>query len=529
MTPAERVLAYFDRISEAPDAIPRLRRFVLELAVRGKLSANTAGTQVLSIEGGEFDIPDTWSWQAIGDVADVNMGQSPSSEDYNQSGTGLPFYQGKADFGPRSPAPRYWCTKPTKVAQSNDVLISVRAPVGPTNVATEECCIGRGLAALRPHAVLDLEYFLVSLRAREPELAALGFGTTFAAVNKKQLLSFRIPVPPLAEQHRIVAKVDELMALCDRLEASQKERDRRRDLLVSASVARLSEPPNASALRADARFWLQQFQDLVRRATHVHTLRESIRDLAVLGHLEEQDLDDEPVLHLIERLQRDAAKRRLKSAGASGHPSAQPVPATWRTVALGDICRLVTSGSRGWAEYYSASGAKFIRAQNIRFGTLRLDNLAHVTPPATAEGDRTRVECGDILIVITGAGVTNPALVDHDPSEAYVSQHVALVRPTDATVSPWILLCLMAPQGARKTLVERAYGAGKPGLNLETIRALRIPMPPRDEQDRVLSKVRILMAICDRLEAQLEAGRAAQAALLEATLREALGSAQTVS
>ena len=108
-----------------------------------------------------------------------------------------------------------------------------------------------------------------------------------------------------------------------------------------------------------------------------------------------------------------------------------------------------------------------------------------------------------MLIVITGAGVTNPALLDHDPGEAYVSQHVGLVRPSDQQLSVWLLLCLMADAGGRAELVERAYGAGKPGLNLDNIRSLSVPLPPLAEQHRIVAKVDELMALCDRLEASL--------------------------
>jgi type I restriction enzyme S subunit len=150
----------------------------------------------------------------------------------------------------------------------------------------------------------------------------------------------------------------------------------------------------------------------------------------------------------------------------------------------------------------------FIRAQNIRFGRLRLDELAYVNPPSNSEGSRTQVAKGDLLIVITGAGVTSPALLDHYPGEAHVSQHVGLVRPSDPQLSAWLLLCLMADAGGRAELVERAYGAGKPGLNLDNIRSLSVPLPPLAEQHRIVATVDALMALCDRLEASLTAAAA---------------------
>ncbi|MDD5321510.1 MAG: restriction endonuclease subunit S [Methylococcales bacterium] len=258
----KQLLQHFDRVSEATDAIVRLRRFILDLAVRGKLveqdpndepaaellkriqsENNNVANVATFLADNElpFQTPSSWMWVPIGNATYVEMGQSPPSENYNQSRDGLPFFQGKADFGKRNPTPRYWCNQPTKLAKKNDILMSVRAPVGPTNVASEECCIGRGLAALRPHKGVDLELLLYWLKAFEPKIAEMGFGTTFVAINKKQLISFPLPLPPLAEQHRIVAKVDELMELCDQLHAAQTERELSRDRLVAASLHRIGD------------------------------------------------------------------------------------------------------------------------------------------------------------------------------------------------------------------------------------------------------------------------------------------------
>jgi type I restriction enzyme S subunit len=196
------------------------------------------------------------------------------------------------------------------------------------------------------------------------------------------------------------------------------------------------------------------------------------------------------------------------------------LPAGWAVAALGDLCALITSGSRGWAEYYAETGPAFVRAQNIRFGRLLLDDLARVNPPNKSEGSRTQVAKGDLLVVITGAGVTNPGLLDREIGEAYVSQHVALVRPTDAELSHWLLLCLMAPAGGRAELVDCAYGSGKPGLNLDNLRSLSVPIPPIAEQKRILAKVRELLSVCDQLEAALGAADVHRSRLLEALMRE---------
>jgi type I restriction enzyme S subunit len=146
-----------------------------------------------------------WPTVRLQDVAHIIMGQSPPGDTYNETGDGLPFFQGKAEFGEVSPTPKKWCDAPKKIAEAGDILISVRAPVGPTNLASTQCCIGRGLAAIRASEdQLDSNYLWYVLRRAEPRLAHLGQGSTFAAIGRAELASIDFPLPPLPEQRRIV-------------------------------------------------------------------------------------------------------------------------------------------------------------------------------------------------------------------------------------------------------------------------------------------------------------------------------------
>ncbi len=143
------------------------------------------------------------------------MGQSPKSSLYNEDGKGLPFYQGKAEFGANYPSPVKWCSKPGKIAEKGDVLISVRAPVGPTNICQERSCIGRGLAAVRPLGGMQTQYLRYWLSIKQRELEAKATGTTFQAILGETLRSLEINLPPLPEQKRIVAKIESLFSRLD--------------------------------------------------------------------------------------------------------------------------------------------------------------------------------------------------------------------------------------------------------------------------------------------------------------------------
>ncbi len=147
-------------------------------------------------------------------VCTINMGQSPSSNSYNDIGDGLPFYQGNADFGERNPTTRKWCNSPTRIAYKGDILISVRAPIGALNYANEECCIGRGLAAITPDldkACPDYIYWL--LKSKNEDLNAQGTGSTFKAISRKVLEEVKIPNISLEQQKQRSANLERVYRL----------------------------------------------------------------------------------------------------------------------------------------------------------------------------------------------------------------------------------------------------------------------------------------------------------------------------
>ncbi|EEE2764509.1 restriction endonuclease subunit S [Salmonella enterica] len=168
----------------------------------------------------KFHTPNSWILSSLPDIAGINMGQSPSSSDVNEQGEGIVFFQGKAEFGKLYPTPRKYCTKPTKIASVGDILLSIRAPVGPTNIATETTAIGRGLAAISAHCGLtDPKYLLYYFRCIEPWLSTQGTGSTFKAISGQFIKELKAPLPSFAEQKIIAEKLDTLLAQVDSTKA----------------------------------------------------------------------------------------------------------------------------------------------------------------------------------------------------------------------------------------------------------------------------------------------------------------------
>jgi len=150
-----------------------------------------------------------WGRREIGDLCEVIAGQSPEGQFYNDAGRGMPFYQGKKDFGEKFiEEPTTWTTQITKVAAEGDVLMSVRAPVGPINFATGDVCIGRGLSAIRSGPELNREFLFYQLLALQPKISG-NAGAVFASINKSDIERIKLAVPSLPEQKRIVGVLNE--------------------------------------------------------------------------------------------------------------------------------------------------------------------------------------------------------------------------------------------------------------------------------------------------------------------------------
>ena len=178
----------------------------------------------------------------LGDICTVNMGQSPDSATYNEVGRGLPFFQGNADFGRLHPAVRVWCSEPTKIAHTGDILISVRAPIGAMNVADQDCCIGRGLAAIQVNEnICDPKYLWYAIQSKVSDLNAKGTGSTFKAISKSTLTDTEVLLVPLDAQKniaRILSNVENSILF-------RKEQLTKLDELIKARFVEMFGEPGA--------------------------------------------------------------------------------------------------------------------------------------------------------------------------------------------------------------------------------------------------------------------------------------------
>lgn len=304
-------------------------------------------------------------------------------------------------------------------------------------------------------------------------------GSTRKRISKGSLSELALPVPPTKEQERIADAVDSYLSRLDvavaTLEAAQVKLKAYRASVLKASVEGRLVPTEAALARAEKRDF-EPANVLLKRILSERRRRWEEAELAKLKTAGKSPRDGKW----------KAKYEEPKPPDTEGLPE---LPEGWCWVSFEQVTSLITSGSRGWAEYYVEEGATFIRAQDIKTDALVLEDIAHVSPPNGAEGSRTAVQRFDLLVTITGANVTKTALVEHDLGEAYVSQHVGLCRPVDSAIAPYLHTFVVCPSAGRRYLERAAYGAGKPGLNLDNLKQMALALPPADEAPRIVDAV----------------------------------------
>jgi|SRR5208283_423167 len=529
----------FEQFAEAPRGVEKMRELVLKMATTGHIAEqdpkDTPALHVLEqivtqrekliakglaknrIEGSPIsagdtpEIPGSWVRCMISEVCDLQTGATPSRQEQRYFGGEIPWLvSGDVNKGEIVECEGRITElglqeSNCKIIPPNSVLIALNGQGktrGTVAVLRIPAALNQSLVAMIPYSREHLlpEYIFWNLRGRYYAIRDITGQDQRRGLNMKIVSQLSLPIPPVAEQRRIVAKVTQLMALCTRLEAEQQERDARQVALSRAALDRFAKAATATNL---------EFLFHTSYSIPPADLRKSILTLAVEGRLVPQDPKDEPV---------ETTFRGLEPLDQESTVNAA-VPNQWRRCTYRSLTSLVTSGSRGWKEFYSKTGALFIRTQNIKTDRLVFDDVAFVKLPKSAEGMRAQVLENDILVTITGANVTKAARVENQIPEAYVSQHIALTRPRWPEMSAWLHLCFISHGSARGVLERLAYG-DKPGLNLNNIRDLIMPVPPLAEQRRIATRVHQLLALVDDLEAQLTASTAAAASLLEAVVAE---------
>lgn len=509
---AEALLAHYERIAEAPDAIARLRRFVLDLAVRGKLvlqdprdesasellkriqrkralvertgrRARTAGAPATFEYTDEA--PGGWKVVTLAELATVLNGRAYKQHELLVMGTpvlrvGNLFTSDKWYYSDLK-------LDADKYIEHGDLIYAWSASFGPFIWNGDRVIYHYHIWKLALHSQEDLDksYFYNVLLQKTREIKAAGHGVSMIHMTKEKMERLEIPVPPLAEQRRIVAKVDELMALCDRLAAARTTREVTRDRLTAASLARLNTP-DPETFTPDVRFTLDALPALTTRPDQIKQLRQTILNLAMSG--------------------------RFSSKGVwPAHP--QP---------LSTVAQL-QNGHAFKSEWFSTSGIRLARNANVGHGQLDWVQEVRLPEAQAAEFERFLLNEGDVLLsldrpfIVTGTKVARVCAAD---LPALLLQRVGRFIVSSSLDPDYLYLWVTSPHFTAQ--IDPGRSNGVPHISSKQVEAAKLFVPPLAEQHHTVAKVNALMALCDQLEANLITASTTRVRLLEATLCGAL-------
>lgn len=525
---AERLLAHYHEIAGAPDAVTGLRRFIIDLAMCGKLVPQDANDEPASellkriaeekarlVNAGEIgshellteidtsafpvEQPAGWVLTRLATISRrIHYGYTASADadlkdvrmlritDIQENAVDWPSVPGCL-IGPET-------VEQYKLHEGDILIARTGGTIGKTflvgDVPITAVFASYLIRVQGTSHVFDqyLKRFLES-SLYWTQLRDGTRGTGQPNVNGQTLGRLVLPLPPLEEQRRIVAKVDELMALCDRLDAAQVNREAVRDRLAAASLARLTAP-DPETFQADARFALDALQALTTRPDQIKQLRQTILNLAVRG--------------------------RLRAEGA------------WNAelITLGEVASL-QNGYAFKSEWFSKVGTRLLRNANVGHGTLNWEDEVRLPDIKVREYERFRLNEGDIVVsldrpfIVTG---TKVARVLSRDLPALLLQRVGRFVLSPKLHPDYLFLWISSPHFTGQ--IDPGRSNGVPHISSKQVEAAEIFVPPLTEQLRIVAKVHALMALCDRLEASLTTAADTRRRLLDALLAEALAPAE---
>jgi type I restriction enzyme S subunit len=559
---AELLLAHFNRISDAPDAVPRLRRFILDLAVRGKLVEQdhsdepasellkriqaekarlvqagnarraTSLSQVKKDEAA-FPAPFGWEWTRIRQATSAR-GQTVPDREFTYIDVTSINKEAGCIGDAKILAPADAPSRARKVVEKGDVLYSCVRPYL-LNIAVIETEIVPAPIASTAFAVLNgfglviSKYMWVVLRSpfMVECVEAKMRGQAYPAINDSDFSELPFPLPPLAEQHRIVAKVDELMALCDRLEAAQRDRESRRDRLTSATHHHLNNGADAEVTHGYAQFFIGHLPRITARPNQIKQLRQTILSLAVRGSLVNQDSRDETAFDLLQGIFSSKAEMaKLKRALSALKPVPKSdarvpaqIPGTWEWATTDLICEVIVDCPHS-TPVFQASGVACVDTNSFKGGVILESKLRYVSEESYVERVRRTIpRSGDVIFAREGS--VGESVILPVGLRCCLGQRVMLFRLATGILPEYFQLAISEATSLTR-LVALRKGIGAKHVNIADMREALVPIPPRAEQHRIIAKVDELMALCDRLESRLITAQTEATRLLESVLHRAL-------
>ncbi len=534
---------HFDTAFTASDGIPRLRELILKLAMQGKLVPQDpndppASELLSSIEAEKkrlvkerkiktpktlpeittndepYSLPHGWQWVRLGAIGNIFNGNSinASEKESKYAGVeGLPYIATKdvgygfdqLDYDNGICIPRD--EEKFRIAHQGAVLICAEGGSAgkKCGLTVRDICFGNKLFANELYGPISSRFILyVYLSPVFRASFSAAMTGIIGGVSIAKFFEIPIPLPPLDEQHRIVAKLDKLMVQCNTLENLQNEREEKCLATHAAALSQLIDSTDKSSADYAWAFITQHFDDLYSVKENVSKLRKAILQLAISGRLTES-IDSSP-----------APKSK-----SSDKPF--PIPAHWNWVplqAISDQSRGITYGIVKMEGEPSHGGVFALRCSDVKYRELDLSSVRRVSPEISDQYSRTLLKGGELLLNIRGT-LGGCAVVPENIAGYNIAREIALIPLNDKANADYILNVISSPYFTEATN-SNLRGIAYKGLNLGTLSNFLVPLPPKDEQILIVEKVNHLLTLCNVLESRIETTSGKQAELLSAVMAQ---------
>jgi len=537
-------------LASAPNGIKKLRELILELAVRGKLVPQAPSDEPacellkrvaeekarLLAEGkikalklseerpsadGLSKLPSSWSWVRFGEIAQHNSGKTLDKgrntgilRDYITTSN---LYWGRFELDNVKQMLIREDELSKCTATKNDLLICEGGEAGRAAVweQDKEICFQNHVHRARLHGDISPHYaqrFFEKINA-SGEINQYRKGIGISNMSSKALASITFPLPPLAEQQRIVTKVDELMALCGRLEAQQADAESAHAQLVQALLDSLTQTSDANDFATNWQRLAEHFHTLFNTEPSIDALKQTLLQLAVMGKLVPQDPSDEPASRLLDRIQ--VTKSRLIEDGVIKRDKALPsisddekkfsLPIGWKWVRLQSAIDVRDGTHDSPKPAVGVNTYPLVTSKDFYKGSINFESAKRISEADYIEiAKRSCVERFDILFSMIGGNIGNQVIVDTDAK--FGIKNVALFKYYDKELTFPFFVKLIT-ESIAIDLQKVAIGGAQPFVGLGILRKLVIALPPIAEQHRIVAKVDQLMALCDQLKTRLTQAR----------------------
>lgn len=542
----QQFLQHFGHLIDAPNGIQKLRELILQLAVQGKLVDQDPNEEPASnllekisdkkselikgkiirkgkkLPGPEEDkipflLPGSWSWCRLGDVTNYGATGKAEARDVTDD-TWILELEDVEKVTSRllkrtTFRERQFKSSKNRFVESDVIYGKLRPYLDKVLVADQDGVCTTEMIPMRGYYGIVPEYLRWYLKSpyfiQYADSSTHGMNLPRMGTDKGRMALF--PFPPLVEQHRIVAKVDELMALCDQLEAVCNARVETHQRLIRAVHHPLTEASDTATTQAAWHRIRDNFADLYTTLESAQVLRQTILQLGVQGKLVLQDPSDEPASGIINKVA--AERSRLAKEKAIKKPQALepirsteqyfPLPRGWAWCQASDVSdpkAVITYGIL--KPIWVSSGVPTVRVRDMKDGAIALNEVVECSIERAKKFTKTTLREGDLLIAKDGATLGKTAFVPKELDGGNITQHVLRFAISDEVSRSFIRLIVDSPYG-QWWMTGETKGVALPGVNVGDFRRMPMPVPPLAEQRRIVFKVDELMALCDQLETNI--------------------------